>query len=193
MLLRGQYLCSCARRLAISSRLAFARSSLMTGRAVGSRLCASHQSIGFFSHGRLPKAITAALSNPSSLSSHNSVALEFNAMSSFSSVPGLLAGEMVFSAVPHLVFRAVFVLFFSGLARSFVALLVTAGTTPWVCCKRSTPSCVSGHADSSSPGSNCPSTTACIVGCTRGESSSSKTSVDPSSSWDAHVERGWTA
>ena len=51
-----------------SSRLAFARSSLVTRRAVVSRLYASHQSIGFFSHSRLPKAIAAALSNPSSVS-----------------------------------------------------------------------------------------------------------------------------
>ena len=149
----------------ISSRLAFARSSLMTRRAVGSRLCASYS--------RLPKAIAAALSNPSSFSSHISVALEFDAISSFSSVPGLLAGEMVFSAMPRLVPRAVLVLFLSGLARSLVALLVTAETTPWVCCKRSIPSCVSEHADSSSPGSNYPSTTAYIVGYTRGWSSSS--------------------
>ena len=65
----------------MSSRLPLARSSLMTRRAVGSRLCASHQSIGFFSHSRLPKAIAAALSNPSSFSSHISVALEFDAIS----------------------------------------------------------------------------------------------------------------
>ena len=51
-----------------SSRLAFARRSLVTRRAVESRLYASHQSIGFFSHSRLPKAIAAALSNPSSFS-----------------------------------------------------------------------------------------------------------------------------
>ena len=69
-------------------------------------------------------------------------------------------------------------LFLSGLARSLVALLVTAGTTPWVCCKWSIPSCVNGRADSSSQGSNYPSTTACIVGCTRGKSLSTKTSVD---------------
>ena len=48
----------------MSSHLAFTRSSLMTRRAVGSRLCASHQLIDFFSHSRLPKAIAAALSNP---------------------------------------------------------------------------------------------------------------------------------
>ena len=177
----------------MSFRLAFTRSSSMTRRAVGSRLCASHQSIGFFSRSRLPKAIAAALSKPSSFSSHIYVALELDAITYFSSVPGLFAGEMVFSAVPCLVPRAVLVLFLSGLARSLVALLVTAETTSWVCCKRSIPSCVSGHANSSSSGSNCPSTTACIVGCTRGESSSAKYSVDLSSSWDAHVERGWTA
>ena len=151
----------------------------MTRRAVGSRLCALHQSIGFFSHSRLPKAIAAALSNPLSFSSHISVALEFDAISSFSSVPGLLTGEMVFSAVLRPVSRAVLVLFYIGLARCLVALLVTAETTPWVCCKRSIPPCVSGHAESSSPGSNCPSTTACIVGCTRGESSSTKNFCRP--------------
>ena len=174
----------------MSSRLSFARSSLMTRRAVGSRLCASHQSIGFFSHSRLPKSIAAALSNPSSSSSRLSVALEFDNISSFSSVPGLLTGELVFSAPPRLVPRAVLVLFLSGLACSLVALLVTSETTHWVCCKRSIPSCVSGHADSSSPGSNCPSTTACIVGCTRGESSSTKNSVGLLSSWGARLERG---
>ena len=136
----------------------------MTRRAVGSRLCASHQSIGFFSHtgSRLPKAIAAALSNPSPFSSHISVALEFDAISSFSPVAELLAGDMVFSAVPRLVSRAALVLFLSVLARSLVALLLTAETTSWVCCKRSIPSC-------SRPGSNCPSTRACIVGSTRGE------------------------
>ena len=134
-----------------------------------SRLCASHQLNDFFSHSRLPKAIAAALSSPSSVSSHISVALELVAISSFSSVPGLLAGELVFSAAPRLVPRAVLVLYLSDLARSLVERLVTAETTPWVCCKRSIPSCVSEHADCSGPGSNCPSTTACVVGCTRSE------------------------
>ena len=92
------------------------------------------------------------------------MALEFDAISYFSSVSGLLAGELVFSAVPRPVSRAVLVLFLSGLAYSLAALLATAETTPWVCRKRSVPSCVNGHAISSSPDSNCPSTTACIVG-----------------------------
>ena len=99
----------------------------MTRQAVVSRLYASHQSIGFFSHSRLPKAIAAALSNPSSFLSHISVALEFDAISFFSSVPELLSGELVFSAAPRLVLRAVLVLYLSGLARSLVALLVSAG------------------------------------------------------------------
>ena len=85
--------------------------------------------------------------------------------------------------------RAVLALFLNGLARSLVIIFVNSERTPCVCCKRSIPSCVSGHADSSSPGSNCPSIPACIVGCTRGESSSSKNSADLSSSWDAHVKR----
>ena len=63
--------------------------------------------------------------------------LEFDVLSSFPSVPGLLAGEMVLSAVPRLVSLAVLVLFLDGLARFLVSFLVTAETTPWVCCKRS--------------------------------------------------------
>ena len=50
-------------------------------------------------------------------------------------------------------------LFFSGLARSPVVPLVAAATAPWVCGRSSIPSCVSGHADGGSPGSNYPSTT----------------------------------
>ena len=50
-------------------------------------------------------------------------------------------------------------LFLSGLARSPVVPLVAAATAHWVCGKSSIPSCVSGHADSGSPGSNYPSTT----------------------------------
>ena len=50
-------------------------------------------------------------------------------------------------------------LFLSGLARSLVAPLVAAATAPWVCGKSSILSCASGHADSGSPGLNCPSTT----------------------------------
>ena len=141
----------------------------MTRPAVVSRLYASHRSIGFFSHSRLPKAIAAAPSNLSLFLSHTSVALEFDAISSFSSVPGLLNGELVFSAAPRLVPRDVLVLYLSGLARSHVALLVTTEKTPWVCCKRSIRSCVSGYADSTGPGSNCPSTTTCLVGCTGSE------------------------
>ena len=52
----------------------------MTRRAVGSRLCASHQSIDFFSHSRSPKAIAAALSKPSSFSLHIFVVLELDAI-----------------------------------------------------------------------------------------------------------------
>ena len=135
----------------------------MTKRAVGVRLCASHQSTGFFSHSRLSKAIAAALSKPSLVSLHVSVALELDAISDLE----LLAGGMVLSAGPRIVSRAVLVLFLNGLARSLIIFLVTVETTPWVCCKSSIP-CVSGHADISSPGFNYPSTTACIVDCTIG-------------------------
>ena len=136
-----------------------------------------------------PKAIAAALSKPSFLLPV-SVALELDAISYSLIVPELLAGGMMLSAGARIVSRAILVLFLSGLARSLVTLRATADTAPWVCCKRYIPSCVNGHADSSSLGSNCPLTTTCIFGCTRGESSSSKNSVDLYSSWDAHVKRG---